>query len=46
MRTLLYGGELLEPVEEACVKLAQEFFKEDTFRMLIASLPDLEPGVC
>lgn len=44
MRTVLYGDERLEPAEDACVKLTQEFFKEDTFRMLIASLPDLDPG--
>ncbi|KAJ0530757.1 putative armadillo-like helical protein [Helianthus annuus] len=45
MRTVLYGDERLEPAEEACVKLTQEFFKEDTCRMLIASLPDLDPGI-
>ncbi|XP_071691852.1 putative MO25-like protein At5g47540 isoform X2 [Rutidosis leptorrhynchoides] len=43
MRTALYGGER-EPTEEACVKLTLEFYKEDTFRMLIASLPDLDTG--
>ncbi|XP_035834581.1 putative MO25-like protein At5g47540 [Helianthus annuus] len=46
MRTVLYGDERLEPAEEACVKLTQEFFKEDTCYMLIASLPHLDPGVC
>ncbi|XP_021989447.1 putative MO25-like protein At5g47540 isoform X2 [Helianthus annuus] len=45
MRTVLYGDERLEPAEEACVKLTQEFFKGDTCRMLIASLPDLDPGI-
>ncbi|KAD6794405.1 hypothetical protein R6Q59_025080 [Mikania micrantha] len=44
MRTLLYGDDRLEPAEEACIKLTQEFFKEDTCRMLIASLPYLDPG--
>ncbi|GKA86629.1 putative MO25-like protein [Tanacetum coccineum] len=44
MRTVLYGDERSEPVEDACAKLTQEFFKEDTFRMLIASLPSLDPG--
>ncbi|KAJ0697621.1 putative peptidase M13, armadillo-like helical [Helianthus annuus] len=44
MRTVLYGDERLEPAEEACVKLTQEFFKEDTCYMLIASLPHLDPG--
>ncbi|KAI3803599.1 hypothetical protein L1987_31755 [Smallanthus sonchifolius] len=44
MRTVLYGDERLEPAEEACVKLTQEFFKEDTCCMLIAALPDLDPG--
>nr|XP_043626703.1 putative MO25-like protein At5g47540 [Erigeron canadensis] len=44
IRTLLYGDERSEPAADACVKLTQEFFKEDTFRMLIASLPDLDPG--
>ena len=45
MRTVLYGDERSEPVEDTCVKLTQEFFKEDTFRMLIAALPSLDPGV-
>ena len=46
MRTVLYGDERSEPAEDACVKLTQEFFKEDTLRILIASLPNLDPGVC
>ncbi|KAI7741779.1 hypothetical protein M8C21_000623 [Ambrosia artemisiifolia] len=44
MRTVLYGDERLEPAEEACVKLTLEFFKDDTFRMLIVCLPNLDPG--
>ncbi|XP_071715055.1 putative MO25-like protein At5g47540 [Rutidosis leptorrhynchoides] len=44
MRTVLYGGDTREPTEEACVKLTLEFYKEDTFRVLIASLPNLDPG--
>ncbi|KAJ9537864.1 hypothetical protein OSB04_030597 [Centaurea solstitialis] len=44
MRTVLYGDERSEPAEDACVKLTHEFFKEDTLRMLIASLPNLDPG--
>ncbi|XP_076904895.1 putative MO25-like protein At5g47540 [Bidens hawaiensis] len=44
MRTVLYGDERVEPVEEACVKLTQEFFKEDTCHMLIASFPHLDTG--
>ncbi|XP_024980472.1 putative MO25-like protein At5g47540 [Cynara cardunculus var. scolymus] len=44
MRTVLYGDERSEPAEDACVKLTQEFFKEDTLRVLIASLTSLDPG--
>ncbi|KAI3789434.1 hypothetical protein L2E82_02229 [Cichorium intybus] len=44
MRTVLYGSERSEPLEEPCSKLTLEFFREDTLRMLLASLPNLDPG--
>ncbi|KAK1416642.1 hypothetical protein QVD17_25757 [Tagetes erecta] len=44
IRRVLYGDDRLEPSEEACVKLAQEFFKQDTCHMLIAFLPNFDPG--
>ncbi|KAL7599278.1 putative MO25-like protein At5g47540 [Lactuca sativa] len=44
MRTILYGSDRSEPAEEPCAKLTQEFFREDTLRKLLASLPNLDPG--
>ncbi|KAL4588935.1 hypothetical protein LXL04_001835 [Taraxacum kok-saghyz] len=44
MRTVLYGSDRSEPLEEPCAKLTQEFFRGDTMRMLLASLPNLDPG--
>ncbi|EEF30376.1 Calcium-binding protein, putative [Ricinus communis] len=44
MRTVLFGNGQTEPSPEACAQLAQEFFREDTFRLLIICLPKLELG--
>ncbi|KAJ8770556.1 hypothetical protein K2173_018047 [Erythroxylum novogranatense] len=41
MKSILYGDSESEPVPEACAQLTQEFFKENTFRLLILSLPKL-----
>lgn len=45
MRTVLYGNDVAEPNPEACAQLTQEFFKDDTFRLLIACIPRLNSGV-
>lgn len=42
IRTVLYGNGESEPNADACSQLTQEFLKEDTFRLLIASLPILK----
>ncbi|XP_022135653.1 putative MO25-like protein At5g47540 [Momordica charantia] len=44
MRTVLYGNDVAEPNPEACAQLTQEFFKDDTFRLLIACIPRLNSG--
>ncbi|KAJ1415572.1 Mo25-like [Sesbania bispinosa] len=44
IRTVLYGNGESEPHPDACSQLTQEFFKEDTFRLLIISLPNLKLG--
>lgn len=41
MKCILYGNSEAEPVAEACMQLTQEFFKENTFRLLINFLPKL-----
>lgn len=41
MKSILYGNGDAEPVAEACCQLTQEFFKENTFRLLIVCLPKL-----
>ncbi|KAL5575892.1 hypothetical protein UlMin_017591 [Ulmus minor] len=41
MKTILYGNSESEPVAEACAQLTQEFFKENTLRLLIRCLPKL-----
>lgn len=41
MKTILYGNSDAEPVPEACAQLTQEFFRENTLRLLIKSLPKL-----
>jgi len=41
LKTILYGNSESEPVPEACAQLTQEFFKENTLRLLILCLPKL-----
>lgn len=37
-----YGDNESEPAAEACAQLTQEFFSEDTFRLLVICLPKLD----
>ncbi|KAK7292461.1 hypothetical protein RIF29_08242 [Crotalaria pallida] len=41
LKTILYGDSETEPIAEACSQLTQEFFKDDTLRLLIICLPKL-----
>ncbi|KAK9715092.1 hypothetical protein RND81_06G143200 [Saponaria officinalis] len=41
MKCILYGNSEAEPVAEACMQLTQEFFKENTFRLVVICLPKL-----
>ncbi|KAL3614761.1 hypothetical protein CASFOL_040422 [Castilleja foliolosa] len=41
MKQVLYGDSESEPVAEACFQLTQEFFRENTLRLLIICLPKL-----
>lgn len=41
LKSILYGNSESEPVFEACAQLTQEFFKGNTFRLLIRCLPKL-----
>ena len=41
LKSILYGNSEAEPVAEACAQLTQEFFREDTLRLLITCLPKL-----
>ncbi|AES92761.2 calcium-binding protein [Medicago truncatula] len=41
MKTILYGNSEAEPVPEACSQLTQEFFNENTLRLLVHCLPKL-----
>ena len=41
LKLILYGNVENEPVAEACAELTQEFFKENTLRLLIIFLPKL-----
>ncbi|GAB4830756.1 hypothetical protein Ancab_004789 [Ancistrocladus abbreviatus] len=41
LKSILYGNSEAEPVPEACVQLTQEFFREDTFRLVVVGLPKL-----
>ncbi|XP_020571540.1 putative MO25-like protein At5g47540 [Phalaenopsis equestris] len=41
LKSLLYGNNEAEPVPEACAQLTQEFFRENTLRLLIVCLPKL-----
>ncbi|ONK59774.1 uncharacterized protein A4U43_C08F10500 [Asparagus officinalis] len=46
LKDILYGKGELEPVAEACTQLTQEFFKENTFRLLILCIPKLSLEAC
>ncbi|GER44893.1 Mo25 family protein [Striga asiatica] len=41
LKQVLYGDSESEPVPEACTQLTQEFFRENTLRLLIICLPKL-----
>lgn len=41
LKSILYGNSEAEPVSEACTQLTQEFFRENTLRLLITCLPKL-----
>lgn len=41
LKSILYGNSDAEPVTEACMQLTQEFFRENTLRLLINCLPKL-----
>ncbi|KAF6161921.1 hypothetical protein GIB67_014123 [Kingdonia uniflora] len=41
LKSILYGSSEAEPVSEACSQLTQEFFRENTLRLLIICLPKL-----
>ncbi|XP_020574635.1 putative MO25-like protein At5g47540 [Phalaenopsis equestris] len=41
LKSILYGNSEAEPVSEACAQLTQEFFRENTLRLLITCLPKL-----
>ncbi|CAN1237901.1 Putative MO25-like protein At5g47540 [Linum grandiflorum] len=44
MRTILFGEGQAEPNADACSQVTQEFFREDTLRVLIGCLPKLGLG--
>ncbi|MCD7461384.1 hypothetical protein HAX54_046012 [Datura stramonium] len=41
LKSVLYGNGQSEPLSDACSQLTQEFFREDTLRLLINILPKL-----
>ncbi|KAF9664411.1 hypothetical protein SADUNF_Sadunf16G0016200 [Salix dunnii] len=41
LKSILYGNSESELVSEACAHLTQEFFRENTLRLLIVFLPQL-----
>uniref|UniRef100_A0A6M2F2X1 Uncharacterized protein n=1 Tax=Populus davidiana TaxID=266767 RepID=A0A6M2F2X1_9ROSI len=41
LKSILYGNSESEPVPEACAQLTQEFFRENTLRLLIFCLSQL-----
>lgn len=41
LKIILYGNSESEPIPDACAQLTQEFFKGNTLRLLIVSLPKL-----
>jgi calcium binding protein 39 len=46
LKSILYGNGEQEPVTEACAQLTQEFFRDNTLRLLIICLPKLNLEVC
>ncbi|KAG6750125.1 hypothetical protein POTOM_047206 [Populus tomentosa] len=44
IRIVLFGNGQAEPNPDACAHLAREFFKHDTFRLLVVCLPKLDLG--
>ncbi|XP_061960685.1 putative MO25-like protein At5g47540 [Populus nigra] len=44
MRIVLFGNGQAGPNPDACAHLAREFFKHDTFRLLVVCLPKLDLG--
>ncbi|XP_020580233.1 putative MO25-like protein At5g47540 [Phalaenopsis equestris] len=41
LKYVLYGNSEAEPVPDACAQLTQEFFRENTLRLIITCLPKL-----
>ncbi|KAI3907344.1 hypothetical protein MKW98_010694 [Papaver atlanticum] len=41
LKCILYGNSDSEPLAEACAQLTQEFFKQNTLRLIIICLPKL-----
>lgn len=41
LKSILYGSYECEPAVEACSQLTQEFFRDNTFRLIIICLPKL-----
>lgn len=41
LKIILYGSTESEPVPEACAQVTQEFFRENTLRLLILCLPNV-----
>lgn len=41
IKAILYGNSESEPLSEACAQLTQEFFRENSLRLLIVCLPKL-----
>lgn len=46
LKFILYGNSESEPIAEACAQLTQEFFRENTLRLLIICLPKFNLEVC
>lgn len=41
VKIVLYGNSDSEPTAEGCAQVTQEFFRENTLRLLIVCLPKL-----
>jgi calcium binding protein 39 len=46
LKSILYGNGEQGPVTEACAQLTQEFFRENTLRLLIICLAKFNLEVC